>query len=86
MRAAYDELYMYAMGRPGFILQHVVDAFTVQAASTDSKPIAVVFGLAGLYLYVERRYSGRQVQKAHMLLARRKRECRFSPCRRSGAP
>ena len=30
MRAAYDEVYVYTMGRPGFILQHVVDAFAVQ--------------------------------------------------------
>ena len=29
MYAAHDEVYVYAMGRPGFILQHVVDAFAV---------------------------------------------------------
>jgi len=33
MRAAYDEVYIYTMGRPGFILQHVVDAFAVQTAT-----------------------------------------------------
>jgi hypothetical protein len=32
MRAAYDEVYAYTMGRPGFILQHVVDAFGAQTA------------------------------------------------------
>jgi hypothetical protein len=26
-REAYDELYVYTMGRNAFILQHVVDAF-----------------------------------------------------------
>jgi hypothetical protein len=74
MRAAYDEVYAYTMGRPGFILQHVVDAFAVQTANDNSKPIGVVFGLVGLYLHVERQFSGREVQKAHMVLGRRKRE------------
>src|SRR5580700_6662433 len=74
MCAAYDEVYAYTMGRPGFILQHVVDAFAVQTASDASKPIGVVFGLVGLYLRVEKHFSGRQVQKVHMELGRRKRE------------
>ena len=74
MRAAYDEVYAYTMGRPGFILQHVVDAFAVQAANEGSKPIGVVFGLIGLYLHVERQFSGRQVQDAHRMLGLQKRE------------
>src|SRR5688572_23110393 len=53
IRAAYDEVYVYTMGRPGFILQHVVDAFVVQTATAATKPIAIVFGLVGLYLHVE---------------------------------
>jgi hypothetical protein len=74
MRAAYDEVYVYTMGRPGFILQHVVDAFAIQNANGNSKPIGVLFGLVGLYLHVENQFSGQEVQKAHMQLARRKRE------------
>ena len=74
MRAAYDEVYVYTMGRPGFILQHVVDAFAVQNANHNSKPIAVVFGLVGLYLHVEKRLSGHEVQKLHMKLGRHKRD------------
>jgi hypothetical protein len=74
MRAAYDEVYLYTMGRPGFILQHVVDAFAVQRVNDDSKPIGLVFGLVGLYLRVEKQFSGRQVQQVHMELGRRKRE------------
>jgi hypothetical protein len=70
---AYGEVYVYAMSRPGFILQHVVDAFVVQTASADSKPIGVVFGLIGLYLRVEKEFSGREVQRAHTTLARKKR-------------
>jgi hypothetical protein len=72
--AAYHEVDVYSMGRPGFILQHVADAFAVQAATAESKPIGVVFGLAGLYLRVEAKFSGRQVQRAHRELARTKRE------------
>jgi Family of unknown function (DUF5946) len=72
MRAAYDEVYLYTMARPGFILQHVVDAFAVQRVD-DSKPIGLVFGLVGLYLHVEKQFSGREVQRVHMELGRRKR-------------
>lgn len=74
MRVAYDEVYVYTMGRPGFILQHVVDAFAVQTANDESRPIGVVFGLVGLYLHVEKQFSGHQVQRVHMELGRRKRE------------
>lgn len=74
LRGAYDEVYVYTMGRPRFILQHVVDAFTVQTATSDSTPIAMVFGLVGLFLYLERNFSGREVQKAHMVLGRRRRK------------
>ncbi|MGO9437799.1 MAG: DUF5946 family protein [Terracidiphilus sp.] len=74
MRAAYDEVYVYAMGRPGFILQHVVDAFAVQSATPDSKTIGVVFGLIGLYLRVEKQLSGHKIQEIHRQLASRKRE------------
>ena len=74
-RAAYDEVYSYTIGRSGFILQQVVDAFAVQTANEDSRSaIDFVFGLVGLYLHVEKNFSGRQVQKAHMVLGRRKRE------------
>ena len=73
MRAAYDEVYLYTIGRPGFILQHVVDAFAVQRVNDDSKPMGLVFGLVGLYLHVEKQFSGREVQRVHMELGRRKR-------------
>jgi hypothetical protein len=73
MQAAYDEVYVYTMGRPGFILQHVVDAFAVQTAKQDGKAIVVVFGLVGLYLHIEKQWSGRQIQKMHMQIGRRKR-------------
>lgn len=71
---AYHEVYLYAMNRLGFPLQHVVDAHTVQTAADERKPIGVVFALIGLLLRVERRFSGRQVQQVHMQLASRRRE------------
>jgi hypothetical protein len=76
MRAAYDELYIYTMGRGGasFILQHVVDAFGAQTASEDTKPIGLTFALVGLYLHVEKQFSGREVQLVHMQLGRQKRQ------------
>lgn len=73
VRAAYDEIYVYAMGRPGFILQHVIDAYAVQTAAENPAAIGLVFGLAGLYLHVEKQFSGRQVQQAHQKLGARKR-------------
>ena len=72
---AYNQLcgYTLAHGGAAFIHQHVVDAFAAQCADEHSKPIGVTFALVGLYLHVERAYTGRQVQRAHMQLARRKR-------------
>jgi hypothetical protein len=45
----------------------------VQRATPQSKPIAVAFGLAGLYLHLERGFTGRQVQLAHMKMGRTRR-------------
>ena len=75
MRDAYNELcaYTLSLADPSFIHQHVVDAFAAQNANEQTKPIALTFALAGLYLHAERQFSGRQVQRVHMELARRKR-------------
>jgi hypothetical protein len=80
-REAYDALYVYTMGRGRelFILQHVVDAFGAQTANENSKPIGVTFALVGLYLHVEKGYSGRQVQRVHMQLGQRKRQWPIHP-------
>ena len=72
--AAYDELYVYTMSRPRFILQHVVDAHAAQTVTAASKPIKIVFALVGLYLHLEKGFNGTQVQQAHVQLGRRKRE------------
>ena len=78
--ASYHALCGYTLthGDPGFIHQHVVDAFAAQNADTSTKPIKLAFALVGLCLMLERSYTGRQVQRVHMLLAnRRKRWPRF---------
>ena len=73
-RDAYDELCCYTLSHDGveFIHQHVVDAFAAQDAKADDKPIRLAFALVGLYLHVENGFSGREVQLAHMKLARTK--------------
>jgi hypothetical protein len=72
---AYNELQAYTLahGDPAFIHQHVVDAWIAQNASEQTKPIGLTFALVGLYLHVERGFSGGQVQRAHMTMARVKR-------------
>jgi len=66
--------YTLAHPDPAFIHQHIVDAFDAQTANENTKPIALAFALIGLCLYLEKNYTGKQVQLAHMALARRKRE------------
>lgn len=76
LQEKFYELSYYTLAHPdpAFIHQHIVDAFIAQTADVDSKPIAVAFALIGLCLYLEKNYTGKEVQLAHMALARRKRE------------
>ena len=73
--AAYHELAYYTLAHPdpAFIHQYIVDAFAAQDAAVETKPIKLTFALVGLFLHIERGYTGRQVQRAHMKLARNKR-------------
>ena len=73
---AYDHLYVYAgtRGRERFILQNVVDAHHAQTATEQTKPIVMIMALVGLYLHVERAFSGLQVQHVHMQLGRKKHQ------------
>ena len=75
-REAYHELCAYTLthGDAAFIHQHVVDAFAAQNATDTSKPIGVTFALVGLYLFFEKGFTGRQVQRVHMQLAREKHD------------
>jgi hypothetical protein len=72
----YNQLALYTLELrdPEFIHQHIVDAYAVQHAGPVTKPIAIVFGLVGLYLYCEKNFTGGQVQCAHMQLAKHHRK------------
>jgi hypothetical protein len=71
----YYELSYYTLSLrdAAFIHQYFVDAYTVQNASVDTRPIALTFALAGLYLYIEKGYTGREVQLFHLKMSQRKR-------------
>lgn len=58
---AFHELQCYTLAHGGaeFIHQHVVDAWIAQNADGQTKPIALAFALAGLYLHVERAWAAR---------------------------
>ena len=74
-RERYHELTAYTLSHtdPAFIHQYAVDAFAAQTADDTTKPITLAFALVGLYLAAERQYSGRNVQRVHTLLARRRK-------------
>ena len=57
-----------------FIHQHAVDTYEAQHPGGRTRPITVAFGLIGLHLALEKGYTGRQVQLAHMKIAERRRE------------
>ena len=72
----FDELCFYTLAHPSpeFIHQNAVDAFAAQLADESTKNIKIVFALVGLYLTLERGYTGRQVQRVHMQLAARRKD------------
>ena len=71
----FHELSFYTFAHPDrerFVHQHTVDAYTAQTASAETKPIGLLYALVGLHLTVECSYTGKEVQRAHLLLARDK--------------
>jgi hypothetical protein len=73
---AFSDLscYTVALQDPLFIHQHMVDAYAAQHAGGNTRPITVAFGLIGLYLALERGYSGKEVQQAHMRIAKLRKD------------
>lgn len=71
----YYELSFYTLAHKdkSFINQHIVDAYAAQTADLHTKPVNIIFSLAGLYLFIEKNYTGRQVQLAHLQMAKNKR-------------
>ena len=59
---------------PSFIHQYAVDAFAAQHANGNTKPITISFALIGLYLYIEKGFTGREVQITHVKLAKHRKE------------
>src|SRR5579859_6068897 len=70
-RQLYGELTAYTLSfhDADFMHQFAVDTYMAQHAGASVKPIALTFALVGLYLAFEHNYTGKQVQKAHTLLA-----------------
>ncbi len=74
-REACNDLCCHTLAHrdPSFVHQHVVDAFAAQTANARTKPITLAFALVGLYLHLEKKLSGRRVQRVHQHLVGRKR-------------
>ncbi len=70
----YHELAYYTLSLQDdyFIHQHAVDAYTSQTANSDTKAISLTFALVGLYLYIEKNFSGKAVQQFHTLMSNNK--------------
>ena len=68
----FSDLQCYTVVKqdPEFIHQHAVDAYEAQHAGGPTRNITVAFGLIGLYLALEKGYTGRQVQLAHMRISK----------------
>ncbi len=73
---AYDELSLYTLASrdPYFIHQCIVDAYAAQHADDNPKPIKNAFALAGLYLMLEKEYTGKQVQDAHVRMSNHRKD------------
>lgn len=71
----YGELSAYTLARGrDFLHQLGVDAYQAQHAVPSASGIGIAFSLIGLCMAVERGATGLQVQRAHMVLGRVKRE------------
>lgn len=78
LEEARNELLLYtlehAKNDASFIHQYVVDAWAAQHADSASKKIGVAFSLIGLYLHLEKNYTGKEVQLAHVRLEKNRKE------------
>jgi len=69
---AFNELSCYTIAKqdPAFIHQYAVDAYGAQHGGGNTRPITIAFALIGLYLAQEKGCTGKEVQAAHMRIAR----------------
>ena len=73
----FEELSFYTLSHSDpnyFIHQLIVDAYTAQTATKHTKKISLVFSIVGLYLLIEKNYSGKEIQGAHTLLSSYKKD------------
>ena len=72
----FYKLSCYTQAHPdsSFIHQYAVDAFAAQCADENTKPITISFALIGLYLHIKKDFTGREVQIAHVKLAKHRKE------------
>ena len=59
---------------PDFIHQLMVDTYAAQHSGPNVKPISTTFAMIGLYLTFEKGYTGKQVQRTHIFLAKKNKE------------
>ena len=72
---AYHLLLAYSFEPAHYIVhQHVVDAYAAQTAGENTKPITLVFALAGLYLHFEKGMTGPEAQQAHIRMAKTRKD------------
>ena len=79
----YGQLRAYDIERARVDFRHqvAVDANAAQHPGPPARPITLWFALVGLHLAVDHGTTGRQVQQAHMRLARRRRDWPALPWR-----
>jgi hypothetical protein len=72
----FSDLSCYTLSKQDaeFIYQCAVDTYEAQHAGGTSRNITVAFGLIGLYLALEKGYTGKQVQEAHKRIARLRKD------------
>ncbi|MCL5947252.1 MAG: DUF5946 family protein [Chloroflexi bacterium] len=72
----FRELTFYTLSKQDtdFLHQHAIEAYAAQHYGREMKSITITFALIGLYFAVDHHYSGRQVQRVHMLLGRQKHQ------------
>lgn len=85
--AKYHELSIYTLQLRDteFIHQLIVDAYAAQHASKNMPHVTATFALIGLYLVCNHGYTGKQAQRAHMILANKTKDWpQFLPdCRKA---
>ncbi len=71
----YYELTNWTLSRGDseFIHQYAVDTYAAQHIGDQTRPIMTIFALIGLHLALDKRFTGREVQLAHIRIGKRKR-------------